>query len=167
MDHLRKVRRKRKSKSYHVTRFVRSSSKHIFSIAANIGKGQMSPEQRRERERASKKVGVRGAMWNMVALIATRHVRTDTVQVAIRQVFDFRGSSLIRVALCLCLHVGLCVCNLPSRRMLACRHLANRHAWHWLRRETSTTHLPPSLHTYSRFLSGSAKTFVTMMICCT
>ena len=120
MDHLPKVRRKRKSKSYHVTRFVRSSGKHIFSIAANIGKGQMSPEQRRERERASKKVGVRGAMWNMVALIATRHVRTDTVQVAIRQVFDFRGSSLIRVALCLCLHVGLCVCVCVTYLLGAC-----------------------------------------------
>lgn len=42
--------------------------------------------------------------------------------------------------------------KLPSGRMFAWRHFAKRHAWHWFRRDTSTMHLPPSLHVYSRFL---------------
>lgn len=42
--------------------------------------------------------------------------------------------------------------QLPSGLMFAWRHFAKRHAWHWFRRDTSTIHLPPSLHVYSKFL---------------
>lgn len=48
--------------------------------------------------------------------------------------------------------------ELPSGRMFAARHLEKRHAWHWFRRDTSTIHLPPSLHVYSKFLWKKMKT---------
>lgn len=50
--------------------------------------------------------------------------------------------------------------QLPSGRMFACRHFANRHAWHWFRRDTSTMHFPPSLHVYSRFLLKKVKWYM-------
>ena len=40
--------------------------------------------------------------------------------------------------------------DLPSLFMFIARHFRKRQAWHWFLRATSTTQLPPSLHTYCR-----------------
>lgn len=41
---------------------------------------------------------------------------------------------------------------LPSLRIFTLRHFVNRQDWHWFLLDRSTTHLPCSLHTYSKFL---------------